>query len=248
MLSKSQEKLIRSLRQVKFRRETGLFIAEGPKVVNELLDSRFELEFLVATESYSLPENPQTSGVILISPKQLQRLSALKTANEVIGVFRQKEMRVPEKVPGKALLLSGISDPGNMGTILRLADWFDIPLVACTPGCVDRYSPKVVQATMGSLARVDFPEVNTVSWLKEIKPELIVAGTHQDGKPVQDFQPEKPVLLVIGSESHGIAPEIAAEVDEWIGIPSPGARNRRAESLNAAVATAIFCYHLWGNY
>ena len=241
MISKSHTKYIQSLQHKKFRDEAGVFIAEGPKVVPELLASGKFVCTAVFAEQEWLNENaalvkkyPDTAFES-IAGFELEKISALTVPNTVLAVFEQCKQHANIDVKGKiTLALDTIQDPGNMGTIIRIADWFGVDNIICSAGCADMYNPKVVQATMGSLARVNIIHTNLGEWLQEHQ-QVKIYGASLTGKNIKTYAAIKEGIIVIGNESKGISEEIMELVNEKITIPRLG----HAESLNAAVATGI---------
>ena len=233
MLSKNQLKLITSLQQKKYRIKNGLFIAEGVKVVNELLNSNITLKYLFCTEEYSdeiIEYNP-----VIISDKELKKLSTLKTPNKVLGVFKipdQKEFITS----GLILALDDIKDPGNLGTIIRLCDWFGVEQLICSAETVDCYNSKVVQSTMGSLSRLSIIYTDLESFLRNTKMKAY--GALLEGENVYKSELPSDGLLIIGNESNGISKNIKQLVTHKVTIPRFGSF-KKTESLNAATATAI---------
>lgn len=232
MVSKNQIKLINSLQQKKYRKLHNLFIAEGKKVIQELIDANFSLEHLFATKVnlFDSRYNPE-----LISDSELKKISALTTANDCLAVFKIKEVSSNSN-SGLELALDNIKDPGNMGTIIRLCDWFGISKIVCTEETVDIYNPKVVQATMGSLARVEVLYTNLTNYLKASDKEIF--GTFMEGKNI--YKQELPAMgvIVMGNEANGISAEIESLVTQKISIPRFGSL-QQTESLNVATATAV---------
>lgn len=233
MVSKNQIKLINSLQQKKYRKLHQLFIAEGRKVIQELIEARFSLEALYVTKENLFPASYQP---VVISDSELKKLSALTTANDCLAVFKMKEVNCKEN-SGLELALDDIKDPGNMGTIIRLCDWFGISKIVCTEETVDIYNPKVVQATMGSLARVTVLYTNLTDYLKTTDIEIF--GTFMEGKNIykESTLPAKGII-VMGNEANGISCEIENLVTQKISIPRFG-NLQLTESLNVATATAI---------
>ena len=245
MFSKSHTKYIQSLHHKKFRDELGVFIAEGPKLVEELLQAPglvckalFALSaWLEANEQMVAKKNIET--VFEVEDFELEKISALATPHLVLAVFEQIFVETAPALNGKiSIALDTMQDPGNLGTIIRIADWFGIENVICSIGSVDQYNPKVVQSTMGSLARVNVIYVDLLSWLPEQKIPLYAAALN--GKPIAELGPIAEGILLIGNESKGIHPALLDMVDEKITLPKKG----KAESLNAAVATGILVAHL----
>ncbi len=232
MLSKNQLKLITSLKQKKYRIQHGLFVAEGIKVIKELLNSSIELANLYCTEELDefLSYNPA-----IISDKELSKISNLKTPNKVLGVFKTPHQN-SYKDKGLVLVLDDIKDPGNLGTIIRLCDWFGIEQLVCSNETVDCYNAKVVQATMGSLTRVSIIYEELIPFFK--KTSLPVYGALLDGENVYESKLSKDAILVIGNESNGISTPIIDIISNKITIPRFG-NLQQTESLNAATATAI---------
>ena len=234
MISKAQLKRIRALHLKKNREEEGLFIAEGPKVVNDLLGSSYRAKMVFSVDTMTVP-----AGVTLniSSEDELGEISALSAPNRVLAVFETKKNQPdPPDQTGKLILaLDDIRDPGNMGTIIRIADWFGISAVLCSESCVDVYNPKVVQATMGSLARVNVFYVES----KKIVPRYKqVYGTVMKGKNIYTEKLSEEGVILLGNESRGISEDLLKLVTDKLSIPN---FSSGADSLNAAVASAIVC-------
>jgi TrmH family RNA methyltransferase len=240
MPSKQVLKDIQRLGLKKGRAETGLFLAEGPKVVGELLDAIGD-----SVESvYALPEWIAASGGRVpagklheVKPEELARISQLQTPNEVLMVARQLPAFEPVPQQEWVLYLDTIQDPGNLGTIIRIADWFGIRHLVCSPGCAELYNPKVVQSTMASLARVNVWYDEGGNWLD--KQTLPVLAAVLGGTSVYEYKAVGGGILLIGNESKGLRPELVERATQHLTIPRIGA----AESLNAAVATGIILSH-----
>jgi TrmH family RNA methyltransferase len=245
MLSKTHAKYIQSLHHKKFRDEEGLFIAEGDKVVLDLLQSgKFLCKELFALKDW-LQDNEinirkSYSGVFeIITEIELEKISALSTPNQVLAVF-YKAIKAPVDIKGKiSLMLDTIQDPGNLGTIIRIADWFAISTIICSEGTADIYNPKVVQSTMGSLGRVDIYYTDLHEVLQQYNT-IKVYATALDGKDVATIKGIKEGIIIIGNESKGISPSLLELAGEKITIPKKG----NAESLNAAVAAGIILSHI----
>jgi RNA methyltransferase, TrmH family len=240
MLGKKEIKDIQSLDQKKFRDDRGLFVAEGPKIVRELLlEKRPMVQQLYATEGWiKQNSNILTGDCVAVSEQELARISQLKTPNEVLAVVRQQNDREPVISDQFCLYLDTIQDPGNLGTIIRIADWFGIPHIICSEGCADRYNAKVVQASMASILRVPVFYDTDLVWLQ--KQNVPVYAAALDGAPLQSFGKIRSGILVVGNESKGIRPAIMQLAKHQVTIKRVG----RAESLNAAVATGILLSHL----
>jgi TrmH family RNA methyltransferase len=233
MVSKNQIKLITSLQQKKYRKQEQLFFAEGVKVVQELLNSNFELQDLFTTKQDFLTVSKDK--VHAISDAELKKISALTTPNTCLAVFKMpKSKDFVEK--GLIVALDDVRDPGNLGTIIRLCDWFGIETLFCTEESVDIYNPKVVQATMGSISRVNVVYGNLESFLTKTK--LPVFGTFMDGKNIYQEKLPKEGIIIMGNEANGISSSVEKLVSERIAIPRFG-NLQVTESLNVATATAI---------
>lgn len=250
MLSRSQSKLIASLRLGKFRNEEGLFVVEGVKMVDELLVSSFDIKTIFATEAWiagkHLPPDRYLVDIVEISEGDLEKISILNTPNQVLAVAFTKAYKTPGFSGDEwVLALDQIRDPGNMGTIIRTADWFGISRIVASIGTVDLWNPKVVQASMGSIFRMPVHYVELAGYLQETGKFAPVYGAFMEGSPIDAIRLEKQGVMVIGNESHGISSQIEALVTHKITIPSALAGNDgRAESLNASLATAILCYEI----
>lgn len=234
MLSKNQIKLITSLTQKKYRKQHQLFIAEGKKVIEELLQSNFELESLFVTNDKIFTSVPKDK-INAITISEIKKISVLATANDCLALFKipvEREMTLK----GLVLALDDIRDPGNLGTIIRLCDWFGIETLLCSDETVDVYNPKVVQATMGSISRVNVVYTNLEKALKVTS--LPILGTFMDGENIYKKELPKEGIIVMGNEANGISPEIENLVTQKIAIPRFG-KLQQTESLNVATATAI---------
>lgn len=233
MVSKNQIKLITSLQQKKYRKQEQLFFAEGVKVVQELLNSNFELQDLFTTKQDFLTVSK--NKVHAISETELKKISALTTPNTCLAVFKiPKAKEMVEK--GLIVTLDDVRDPGNLGTIIRLCDWFGIETLFCSEESVDIYNPKVVQATMGSISRVNVVYGNLEAFLTKTK--LPVFGTFMDGKNIYQEKLPKDGIIIMGNEANGISSSVEKLISERIAIPRFG-NLQVTESLNVATATAI---------
>jgi len=233
MVSKNQIKLITSLQQKKYRITHQLFFAEGVKVIQELLDSNFELEHLYTTQ-YDFEE---VSGAkkSLIHENDLKKISALTTPNSCLAVFKIPEER-EIATSGLIIALDDIRDPGNLGTILRLCDWFGVEQVVCSRETVDIYNPKVVQATMGSITRVNVAYLDLCDYITQT--DLSVFGTFMDGENIYKSNLPQEGIIVMGNEANGISEAVEELIKKRIAIPRFGDL-QKTESLNVATATAI---------
>ena len=232
MVSKSQIKLITSLAQKKYRYKNGLFVAEGFKTINELINSKFILNRLF---TISADFGVDSSKVQKIDEKELKKISFLKTPQTALALFEIPEEKIVQE-ESLILALDGIRDPGNLGTIIRLCDWFGIKRLVCSNDSVDCFNPKVVQATMGSLARVNISYSDLKTFLKN--SELPIYGAFMDGENIYKSETEEKAILVMGNEANGISAEIEALINKKISIPRFG-ELKETESLNVATATAI---------
>lgn len=230
MVSKSQIKLIRSLHQKKFREKTGLFVAEGPKIITDLIESGIEIHSLFSTEISTHKDN-----LYKITPDELQKISNLKTANTSLALFRIPTFSTGQET-GLIVALDAIRDPGNLGTIIRLCDWFGVKQLICSQDTVDCFNPKVIQATMGSIARVQVLYEDLAAYIK--KSTLPVYGACMDGVSIYSKKLPKHALVILGNEANGISEEIMNLIQEKITIPQFG-EQLEAESLNVATATSI---------
>lgn len=231
MLSKNQIKLITSLKQKKQRQQQNLFVVEGIKTINELLQSQIELHALYTTETFHVDAEKE----ILISEADLKRISFLSTPNTALAIFKiPKQQSIDDE--GLILVLDAVSDPGNLGTIIRLCDWFGVKQLVCSKETVDCFNPKVIQATMGSITRVHISYVDLVGYLKST--HLPVFGAFMDGENIYKSKLPKQGILVMGNEANGISQEIEAVITQKISIPRFGDL-QATESLNVATATAI---------
>lgn len=245
MLSKTYTKYIQSLHHKKFRDVENVFIAEGSKVVLELLNSsKIVCEHILGKADWLNENEPvirthYKGPIEIIDDVELEKISALSTPNQVLGIFK-KLKKASINVTGQiSLVLDTIQDPGNLGTIIRIADWFGVTNIICSENCADIHNPKVVQSTMGSFGRVDLIYTNLIEFLsRNSTVPMYAAALH--GKSMEELKGLQEGIIIIGNESKGIRPEIMQMASEKITIPKFGV----AESLNAAVATGIILSHL----
>lgn len=250
MISKNKIKLIHALEQKKYRKAENLFVAEGHKTVEDLLPV-FGCSFLAATTEWLNRHpletnrlNEQGTEVAEVNEDELRKASLLKTPQDVLALFRiPQETVFHADLTGTdlALVLDGVQDPGNLGTILRIADWFGIKHIVCSPDTADAYNPKTVQATMGALARVQIHYMQLNNFFNSLKPDIPVYGTFLDGENIYK-EPLKPHgIIVMGNEGKGISTEVERYINKKLLIPSFPENGNCVESLNVAVATAIVC-------
>jgi len=246
MLSKSQISLLKSLHHKKFRSGHGAFLVEGYKSVNEFINSAYHIEVIYHTPAIDpkLLNLSRKMNFNEISLNDLEKISTLKTPQDIIAMVKIPEQPVLDEseLKGKfSLVLDGIQDPGNMGTIIRTADWFGIQHIICSDNTVDIYNPKVVQATMGSLAHLNVYYTDLETFLPEIK--LPIFGALLNGENIYQTNFGTEGLLVMGNEGNGIRLEIIKLIQHSVAIPGAG----KAESLNVGIATAIFCSEISRN-
>ncbi|HEY2350109.1 MAG TPA: RNA methyltransferase [Puia sp.] len=244
MLVKSQVKYIQNLGHKKFRDADGVFVAEGPKIVNELLASdNLRLVQCFATKSWLLMQEAfvkDAEGLFFeIDEKELVRISFHGSPNQVLAIFTKPVFNQEPTLKGLTLLLDTIQDPGNLGTIIRTADWFGLSRVICSPETVDVFNQKVVQAAMGSIIRVEVKYTELAGFIKQ-NPEKTVYASVLDGEDLHEKIGANDALLVIGNESKGISSSLESLATRKIRIPRAGG----AESLNVAVATGILLSYL----
>ncbi len=245
MLSKTIVKYIQSLAHKKARDEHGVFIAEGPKVVSDFLHTNiFSPKLICGLESWMvenliLLKNFSEENKYVINESELERISQLQTPNKVLAVFHKKENKLADLKNNFSLMLDDIQDPGNLGTIIRTADWFGVKNIICSNECADCYNSKVVQASMGSLARVNIIYTELEEFINKNKDMDIYAATLA-GKNISIFNKLKEGIILIGNESKGVKENLLGLATQQITIPKQG----EAESLNAAVACGIILSHV----
>lgn len=241
MISKAKIRYINSLSQKKFRNKDSVFVAEGPKVVGDLL-AKYSPKILVHTEEWMCPFSIEDCEDYIVSNEELRKISFLQHPQEILAVFYQSNNENSISVEDDLVLaLDGVQDPGNMGTIIRIADWFGITQIICSYDTVDVYNPKVVQATMGSIAHVNIKYVDLLSFLKQIPNQIPVYGTFLDGEDIYQKDLQRNGVIIMGNEGNGIKPSIATLINERLLIPNFNKEQKNADSLNVAIATAITC-------
>lgn len=237
MISKNQQKYIRQLEQKKYRKREGCFVAEGTKVVGDLL-KRYQPLALYATESWDAPKGV---GYTLVSEEELQRVSFQQHPQQVLAIFPIPQPTDPVSLRGSlTLALDGVQDPGNLGTIIRIADWFGIDTIICSEETADAWNPKVIQATMGSIARVNVIYANLLELLDALPSDYPVYGTFLDGENIYTQTLSGEGLIIMGNEGNGISDAVRAKVNRRLLIPDFH-QGDTADSLNVAIATAITC-------
>ncbi len=250
MLSRNQIKYLSSLKIKKFRRIHRQFLVEGDKIVKDLIhNNQAYIRQLVATPAW-LSENrisisPHIQEIVEAEPADMKRISSLETPPPVMAVLDIPEIQYdPEEVSvSVSIALDTIQDPGNLGTIIRTADWFGIRNIFCNESCADCYNPKVVQASMGAILHVGIHYVDLTEFLAGFsgKPDFTVYGTYMDGIPVMSVTPAKQGIIVFGNESRGISAEITPCIGQRLTIPPGTTKQGRVESLNVSSAVAIVC-------
>lgn len=243
MLSKSQISFIKSLHQKKYRKEHGLFIVEGLKSIKEFFQSSYQIHTIFYnSEQYNLlPKLPANINLFEVKNAELDKISTLQTPQgflALIHIPKNRELALTALKNQFTLVLDGVQDPGNMGTIIRTADWFGFKNIICSADCVEVFNPKTVQATMGSLARVNIYEADLPALLAE--NTIPVFGALLDGESIYKTQWGAEGLVILGNEGKGISAEVIKKINKPVTIPRIG----EAESLNVAVSAAIFCAEL----
>ena len=238
MISKQKIKFISSLKHNKYRLKSNCFIAEGEHVVNSFIDENFEIKFIFSTNDLS--DVYQKLSYSMITKKDLHRISCLKNPSNILAVIVKKKIDFTLKNIHKefpVILLDGVSDPGNMGSIIRTADWFGVNSIYLSEDCVDVFNPKVVQATMGSLARVSTYRLNLPNLVSNLKKESVTCyGACLSGENIYSLKKQSRSALVFGNESRGISLKLKEKLDKKILIPS---KNKFIDSLNVAVSFGI---------
>lgn len=242
MLSKNKIKELSQLHLKKYRDLQSVFIAEGNKLVLDLLPI-FSCKTIVSTADWISKNKPKADEIISVETDGFKKISLLKTPQEVFAIFRQPNYSFDKKtiINSLSLALDDIQDPGNMGTILRIADWFGIENVFCSLHCADVFNPKTVQASMGAIGRVKVFQVDLPEFLKEIKSEVPVYGTFLQGNNIYDETLSKNGIIVMGNEGNGISEKVKNEIDNRLFIPSFPSGRITSESLNVGSATAVVC-------
>lgn len=231
-LTRNQLKLIKDLRIKKHRKTHQLFVAEGLKVVNEFVNAAYEIVYVFYTKDADFSS---IKNSVLVSDTELQKLSNLKSPNKVVAVFKIPEQKAISK-KGLIVALDALNDPGNLGTIIRLCDWFGVQELVCSKDTVDCYNSKVIQAAMGSLARVAIRYIDLISYLQQT--ELPVFSTLMNGENVYQQNLPQEAVLIMGNEANGISEDIQSLASSSLSIPRFGSL-QQTESLNVATATAI---------
>ncbi len=244
MASKSTISFLRSLQQKKFRNEEGVFIVEGPKMVAEVLKSDFKVRKLYATSSWA-PDHHEPMPVEIITETEMERVSGLQTPNKVLAVVEMPVLEGPVSslLSGMHLLLDQIQDPGNLGTIIRIADWFGVTSVICSPDTADVFNPKVIQSSMGSIfnVKIHYSSLADVLLKNANGNKWPVYATLLSGNDIYKTEMKASSFVILGNESRGVNPVLNAFITQGIFIPRPANKSSKAESLNVAVAAGIVC-------
>jgi TrmH family RNA methyltransferase len=246
-ISKARLKELALLKQKKSRGEQVVFVAEGEKIVGEVLGSDLKVKTILGTKEWLLANKKKLQlsnfEVFEVYDEELARVSNLKTPNKVLVVAEipEQKFNVHELKNKLTLVLDDIQDPGNLGTIIRLADWFGIENIICSENTVDVYNPKVIQSTMGAFLRVKLKYINLNVFFKEIDNSIPIYGAFLEGKDIYKEQLTSSGIIVMGNESKGISTEIGQFISNKITIPSFSKNDAKTESLNVSVATAIIC-------
>lgn len=245
MISKNKIKHIRALALKKNRKAEGVFVAEGPKTVGDILVRQRALT-IVATDEWVQQhhdEAQRTDELIVVTEEELTKTSLQQNPQQVLAVFKQTEEELTADSISKKLVLAldGVQDPGNLGTIIRIADWFGIDTIVCSPDTADVYNPKVVQATMGSIARVRVSYMDLKPLFEVLPPTLPIYGTLLEENNMYSEQLSHNGIIIMGNEGKGISPQIRQFITKGLRIPNYPEGRDTADSLNVAVATAIIC-------
>ena len=236
MISKNQIKFINSLSIKKNRIKAQLFVAEGEKIVNELLHSKFEIEHIYATKQFIRTNSSQKSALTLVTNDELSKISSLISPNNVLAIVKMSHQEL-KKNTGITLVLDNVNDPGNLGTIIRMCDWFGVSQLICSKSTVDCYNPKVVQSAMGSLFRLDIKYLDLTTYLADI--DTLIYGAYMNGVDVKEQELPSQAHIVMGNESNGISESIRKYITNKVSVKNIG---NNAESLNVAIATSILLH------
>ena len=242
MISKNKIKYLRSLQHKKIRRAEDVFVAEGPKVVNDLLQLTNAVQ-IIATKEWLANNKIDDAEITEVTDEELSKVSFLQHPQHVIGVFPipHPSLQLSTLHQKLCIALDGVQDPGNIGTIIRLADWFGITDIICSPDTADAFNPKVVQATMGSIARVNIYYEDLINVIDNLPTNTPIYGTLLNGKNIYEELLSDNGIIIMGNEGNGISKEIEEKVNKKLLIPNYPPERETADSLNVAIATAIVC-------
>ena len=244
MLSKALQKRISALENKKQRKESGLFVAEGGKTVIDLINAGLKVDKLIATKEWlEEHELPHGTEAIEVSNDEMRRASFQQAPQGVLAIFHQPQQQADKSAPCNELCLAldNVQDPGNLGTIIRIADWFGIRNIFCSIGTADIYNPKTIQATMGAIARVRVSYIDLPEYIASLKGNTPIYGTFLDGDNIYGKELCNKGIIIMGNEGNGISKECSALVNERLFIPNYPSGCETSESLNVSVATAIIC-------
>ncbi len=247
MLSKNQIKLISSLQKKKFRDQHQLFVAEGYKLISDLLESKLESKYIIHTKQANISDllkHNQELEFVECDASDLKKISSLKTPSDLIGVFKIpcSDIKDSDVSQSLSILLDDVQDPGNLGTIIRIADWFGIQYVFCSKNTVDLYNPKVIQATMGALSRVKVIYTDLPQLISQfISTSFPVYGTFLEGETIYTSKLNTQGFIIMGNEGKGISSELKPLVSKKLFIPNFPSNQATSESLNVSVACSIVC-------
>ena len=236
MISKNQIKFIKSLSIKKNRVKAQLFVAEGEKIVNELLNSKFEIEHIYATKHFSRINSSQKSAITLVTDDELSKISGLISPNNVLAIVKISQQEL-KKNTGITLVLDDVNDPGNLGTIIRMCDWFGVTQLICSKCTVDCYNPKAVQSAMGSLFRLNIKYLELTSYLADV--DTSIYGAYMNGVDIKKQELPRQAHIVMGNEANGISESISMYITNKVSVKNIG---NNAESLNVAIATSILLH------
>ncbi len=240
MLSHNEQKLIRSLVHNKYRQRHQLFVAEGHKVI-ETISTRYKPVKVFATEETADRIVAPSVSPTIVTPRELQQVSNLQHPQGMLALFPLPATIYTPFPPQLTLALDAIQDPGNLGTIIRIADWFGIQHIVCSQDTADAYAPKAIQATMGSIAHVDIQYTDLPQWLDSLPDDFPAFATTLDGDNLYEAQLPANAVIVMGNEGNGVSQEVQQRLSKKLYIPSYNNQEKGAESLNVAMATAIIC-------
>ena len=247
MISKNLLKYVRSLEQKKGRRQEGVFVAEGPKVVGDLMETMTPTRLIGMSEWFQQMHLTPRDTDVVVTDDELRKVSFLQHPQQVMALFpipdHQLSLPLQESEAANELFLAldDVQDPGNLGTIIRIADWFGITTIFCSLNTADAYNPKVVQATMGSIARVKLIYTDLVQLFQNLPDTVPVYGTFLNGNNIYHEPLSNHGIIVMGNEGNGISPAVAAHINHRLLIPNYPEGRTTADSLNVAIATAITC-------
>ena len=243
MISKGKIKLINSLKLRKYRKKHSLFVAEGKKIINDILETGIKANYITSYNSNFEEQKTLNYEFCLASKLEIEKITNLKTPSDTIAVFEIPNYEFSFKSAENELIIfcNNIQNPGNLGTIIRTADWFGIKNIVCTKDTVDAFNPKVVQASMGAIGRVKVHYINAENFFNKLSKDVIIYGTFLEGENIYETSLSKNGIIVIGNEGSGISESIENYISKKIHIPNYSNNKSTSESLNVSIATAIVC-------